>query len=275
MLLGSPASAAPISIVAAENFYGDVAQQIGGANVQVISILSNPNQDPHLFEASPSTARALADADIVVYNGINYDPWMDKLLSASKHPQRRVLAVAPLLGKKVGDNPHVWYDPATMPVYAKALRAELVRRDPSHKTQYDANLGRFLASMKSVSAQVASIRANHAGTPVTASEPVFGAMAAALGFEMRHLPFQMSVMNEAEPSASLTAAINDELRTGKVKLFFYNTQVTDPLTEKLRALARQGGVPVVGVTETAPAKLHYAEWMLRQLRAIQTALAKK
>ncbi|GAA4006566.1 metal ABC transporter solute-binding protein [Deinococcus rubellus] len=274
-LLAGLVSAAPIKIVAAENFYGDVAQQIGGANVAVTSILSNPNQDPHLFEASPSTARALSGADIVVYSGIDYDPWMDKLLSASKNPKRQILVVASLLGKKAGDNPHVWYDPATMPIYAKALHADLVRRDPGHKTQYDANLSRFLTSMKTVSSQVASIRARYAGTPVTATEPVFGYMSDALGFKMRNLPFQMSVMNDAEPSASQTAAINNDLKTGAVKLFFYNDQVTDPLTEKLKMLARQGGVPVVGVTETTPVKLHYVEWMLSQLKAIQTALAKK
>jgi len=274
-LANGSVGAAPINIVTAENFYGDVARQIGGPQVSVTSILSSPSQDPHLFEASPSTARAISSADIAVYSGIDYDPWMDKLLSASKNPKRRVLVVAPLTGRKVGDNPHVWYDPATMPLYAKALRAELVRRDPSHTAQYDANLGRFLASMKTVSDKVASLRARYAGTPVTASEPVFGYMSGALGFKMQNLAFQLSVMNEAEPSAAQTGAINDDLRGGKVRLFFYNTQVTDPLTEKLRNLARQGGVLVVGVTETTPPGLTYVPWMLSQLKAIEAALAKK
>ncbi|WP_202630391.1 metal ABC transporter solute-binding protein, Zn/Mn family [Deinococcus alpinitundrae] len=279
MLLGLLASglvsAAPLNIVAAENFYGDVARQIGGEGVTVTSILSSPSQDPHLFEASPSTARAISGADIVVYSGIDYDPWMDKLLSASKNAKRRVLVVAALTGKKVGDNPHVWYDPATMPIYARALRTELIRRDPTHKGQYDANLKRFLAAMTTVSSKVASLRAKYAGTPVTASEPVFGYLSDALGFKMQNLRFQLSVMNEAEPSAVQTGAINDDLRSGKVKLFFYNTQVTDPLTEKLRSLAKQGGVSVVGVTETAPPGLTYVPWMLSQLKTIQAALAKK
>ena len=269
------ASAAPLKIVAAENFYGDVARQLGGANVSVSSVLSNPNQDPHLFEASPSTARAISGADIVVYSGIDYDPWMDKLLSASRDTGRKVLVVARLLGRKVGDNPHLWYDPATMPVYAKALHTELVKRDPGHKGQYDANLARFLASMKTVSSKVTAIRARYAGTSVTASEPVFGPMSDALGFRMRSLAFQMAVMNESEPSASQTAAIDRDLRTGAVRLFFYNTQVSDPLTERLRKLARQGGVAVVGVTETTPPGQGYVSWMLAQLRSIETALAKK
>ncbi len=115
------------SIVAAENFYGDVAQQLAGPDVTVSSILSNPDQDPHLFEASPSVARLLSGAAIVVYNGADYDPWMSKLLAASRSPDRKVIIVADLVHRKPGDNPHLWYDPPTMPAYGKALVATLVR----------------------------------------------------------------------------------------------------------------------------------------------------
>ena len=117
VLVSLPAVAAePIHIVAAENFYGDIAQQIGGPTVKVTSILSNPDTDPHLFEASPSVARSLSDAQIVIYNGIDYDPWMADLLDASKAPDRKSIVVADLIGKKSGDNPHIWYDPVTMRV---------------------------------------------------------------------------------------------------------------------------------------------------------------
>ena len=130
---GAQLASAPISIVAAENFYGDVAQQVAGPNATITSILSNPDQDPHLFEASPSVARNLSTAAIVVYNGADYDPWMAKLLAASRSANRKVIIVASLVHKKPGDNPHLWYDPATMPVYARALAAALVDRDPGHK----------------------------------------------------------------------------------------------------------------------------------------------
>lgn len=123
-------AAAPIRIVTAENFYGDLARQIGGASVEVTSILANPNDDPHLFESSSSTARNLADADIVVYNGAGYDPWMDSLLAATDKPSRVVLSVAKLTTHANGDNPHLWYDPATFPAVAKALDDELAKRDP-------------------------------------------------------------------------------------------------------------------------------------------------
>src|ERR1700735_2418156 len=131
---GAQPASAPITIVAAENFYGDVAQQVAGPNATITSILSNPDEDPHLFEASPTVARSLSAAAIVVYNGADYDPWMTKLLAASSSTNRKVIVVANLIHKKAGDNPHLWYDPATMPAYAKALSAALAVRDPSNKS---------------------------------------------------------------------------------------------------------------------------------------------
>src|SRR6202035_2243633 len=116
----------PVSIVAAENFYGDSATQIGGPDVKVTSILSNPDQDPHLFEVSPSVGRDVSGARIVIYSGIDYDPWMEKLLTAARSANRTTIVVAELVGKKTGDNPHIWYDPATMSALAKTLADTLV-----------------------------------------------------------------------------------------------------------------------------------------------------
>ena len=131
--LAAPAFADPVKVVAAENFYGDMASQIGGANVVVTSILSSPDQDPHLFEASPDTAKALTDAKVVIVNGVDYDPWMEKLLSAHKAAGRKEVVVGALVGHKAGDNPHLWYDPAYMKAAAKALVADLIAVDPAHK----------------------------------------------------------------------------------------------------------------------------------------------
>ncbi len=138
--MSAPAFAEPVKVVAAENFYGDLATQIGGANVAVTSILSNPDDDPHLFEASPATARALKDAKVVIVNGVDYDPWMEKLLGANKAPGRKEILVGALVGHKPGDNPHLWYDPAYMKAAGKALVADLVAVDPAHKADYRAGL---------------------------------------------------------------------------------------------------------------------------------------
>jgi zinc/manganese transport system substrate-binding protein len=266
------AVAAPIGIVAAENFYGELAGEIGGTHVIVTAILSNPDADPHLFEASPSTARALADADIVIANGADYDPWMEKMLSASPRPNRTELVAADLTGHKSGDNPHLWYDPPTLPAVAKALAAELEKRNPANAADFAANLAKFDASLQPVAEKIAAIRAAHAGIEVTATEPVFGYMAAALGFKMLNEPFQLAVMNDTEPSPSQVAGLEASLKSGEAKILFYNSQVTDDTTTRLLALAKASHVPVVGVTETAPANTTIPAWFSGQLDAVADAL---
>ncbi|HEX4113316.1 MAG TPA: zinc ABC transporter substrate-binding protein [Stellaceae bacterium] len=266
------AHAAPLSIVAAENFYGDVAQQIGGPWVAVTSILTNPDEDPHLFEASPSTARNLAAARIVVYNGAAYDDWMAKLLAASPSAHRDAIEAAALMHKKPGDNPHLWYDPATMPVVADALAARLRQADPAHRDAYDKNLAAFRASLAPLAAKVAALRGRYRGVPVTATEPVFGYMADAIGLAMRNARFQLAIMNDTEPGASDIAAFENDLKARRVRVLLYNSQASDAATLKMQALAKSVGIPVVGVSETEPPGTRYQDWMMAQLAALDRAL---
>jgi zinc/manganese transport system substrate-binding protein len=277
LLVGSAAAqsvAGAISIVAAENFYGDVAQQIAGSDATVTSILSNPDQDPHLFEASPSVARLLSAATIVVYNGVDYDPWMAKLLAASRSPSRRIIIVANLVHRKAGDNPHIWYDPPTMPAYASALAVTLAECDPAHKQDYQQRLGTFLASLQPMEAKIADLHSRFPGTAVTATEPVFGYMATALGFAMRNERFQLAVMNDTEPQVSDVATFEGDLRKHAVRLLFYNSQASNAAAQRLMKLAQQSKIPIVGITETEPQGTTYQDWMMRQLDAVAQALAK-
>ena len=268
-----PALAAePVQVVAAENFYGDIAQQIGGPQVKVTSILSNPDQDPHLFEASPSVARSLSGAQIVIYNGIDYDPWMADLLKASNAPDRKAIVVADLIGKKSGDNPHIWYDPATMVAAAQAIRDALIVADPTNKAEYDKRLTAFEDSIKSVQDKIAQLRKRSVGVPVTATEPVFGYMFEALGMDVRNVPFQLAVMNDTEPTPSQIAAFEDDLKNHKVKLLVYNSQATDPLAERMLKLAKASKIPVVGANETEPSGSDYQAWMTKELVAVDKAL---
>jgi zinc/manganese transport system substrate-binding protein len=272
--LCGPASAqgARVPIVAAENFYGDVIRQLGGDHVEVTSILSNPDEDPHLFEASPKTARALQHAALVVYNGADYDPWMEKLLAVSKSQKRTVIVAAQLVGKKPGDNPHLWYDPPVMPAVAKAVSQYLVQADPAHKSDYDARLAAFLAAVKPVGEKVAALKARYKGVPVTATEPVFGYMADAIGFEMRNTRFQLAAMNETEPSAADIAAFEKDLRERRVHVLIYNSQASGALTKRMLKLAQDSHVPSISVTETLPAGKTFQQWMLSQLDALALAL---
>ncbi|RDU99673.1 metal ABC transporter solute-binding protein [Trinickia dinghuensis] len=272
--LAQSTATAPIRVVAAENFYGDVAKQLGGAHVAVTSILSNPDQDPHLFEASPKTARDLHNAALVVYNGADYDPWMDKLLAASKNDKRVVIVAADLVGKKAGDNPHLWYDPRTMPAVAQKIVDELDRADAAHKAEYDANLAKFLGTLKPVDDKIEALKAKYQGVPVTATEPVAGYLCDAIGLTMKNARFQLSVMNDTEPAASDIAAFEQDLRGKRVRVFIYNAQAVTKLTERMLGLAKQSGVPSVSVTETEPAGKNYQQWMSTQVDALAQALGK-
>ena len=271
----APALGQPINIVAAENFYGDIAKQIGGPAVTVTSILSNPNQDPHLFEVSPSVGRAVSAARIVIYNGVDYDPWVTKLLGAAGSPDRKTIVVADLVGRKTGDNPHLWYDPATMQALAKTLAATLMADDPGHASDYQQRLARFEDSLRPIQAKIAALRQRLAGTPVTATEPIFGYMFDALGMQVRNQSFQLAVMNNTEPSASDVAAFERDLKTHQVKLLIYNSQATDPVAERMQKLARASHVPIVGATETMPAGKNYQGWMMSELNAVDRALPKQ
>jgi zinc/manganese transport system substrate-binding protein len=273
LLLASIVSVrAAISVVAAENFYGGVAQQIGGDQVKVLSILTNPDQDPHLFTIDTTTARAVAGAEVVIESGIDYDPWMAQLDAAHPNPARSTITVARLVGAQDGENPHIWYRPDTMPALANKLAAVFAAKDPAHAADFQSRLAAFLATLQPVSARIAALKAKFAGTDVLATEPVFGYMAEALGFKMNALDFQNHVMNNVEPTARETAEFETLLKTNTVKLLFYNSQASDPIASRMKDIAKQSGVPVIGVTETEPAGTTYASWMLGQLDEIGKTL---
>ena len=266
------AAGGKIAVVAAENFYGDVAQQVGGDRVSVTSVLSNPAQDPHLFETAPSVVREIASAQVVIYNGADYDPWMEKLLKVTPKPGRVVIVAADLMRKKTGDNPHLWYDSATMPAVAKAIAATFSAADPAHADYYMIGLRAFLASLQPLNDKIAEIGDKYSGARVAATEPVFGYMAAALHLTMLERRFQLSIMNNTEPSAGDLVEFESDLKMHKVRVLFYNKQASDTIVQHLVDLARASNIPVVGVTETCPPGLSYQNWMLSELDKTETAL---
>jgi zinc/manganese transport system substrate-binding protein len=265
--------AAPLRVVAAETVYGDLAQQLGGDAVSVVSILNNPAQDPHLFEADASTARAVAGAGLVIYNGAGYDPWMAKLLSATGGGDRTIVLVADVVHVAQGANPHLWYDPVMMSALAKAVVGDLSARDPGNAQVYAGHLGDFDWSMTALTDRIAALKAKYAGTPVTATEPVFDYMARAIGLEVRNPVFQLAVMNDTEPSARDVAAFEDDLRQHKVKVLLYNIQATGTVTQRMQHIAEGAHIQVVGVSEVEPQGMRYQEWMSAQLDALDKALS--
>ncbi len=263
-----------IAVVAAENEYADVVQQIGGDRVDVSSILSDPNTDPHTFEASASVAKEIAGAQVIVQNGLGYDDFMSDLEKASPDANRTVIVAQDVLSLPDStDNPHLWYDPKTMPAVASAVADKLSALDPASADTFQANLAAFTASLSDWTDALASFSKNHPNTPVAVTEPVADDMLQAAGADIE-TPWnlQAAIMNDTDPSAQDTAT-QDALFTGKqVKAFLYNQQVTDDTTDKYLQLAKDNGIPVVGVYETMPANYHYQDWMLAEVKALEAAV---
>lgn len=267
------ATANEIAVVAAENVYGDLVQQLGGPQVNVTNILNNPDQDPHLFEASPSTARALVKAKLVIVNGADYDPWMTKLLRATSASGRQVIVIADLVGVKSGENPHLWYKLDYMATAAKTVTTMLTKLDDAHAADYQSRLASFLSSLHPLATKIAMMHDAYSGAAVTATEPVFDYMADAIGLDMHNRRYQLAVMNNTEPSVSDIAAFHDDLEQRRVRALIYNWQTSDNLSQRLLGLAQNAQIPVVGVSETEPANQTYQEWMMQQLMTLDQALA--
>jgi zinc/manganese transport system substrate-binding protein len=261
-------------VVAAENFYGDIARQIAGPAVQVVSILQNPDADPHLFEPDAATARVVADANVLIYNGLNYDPWIERLLVTHGRHARRTLRVAGLMRREGPDaNPHLWYDPETMPSVARALAGQLAQLDPADASSYAQRLAVFLQSLQPLQQDIAQLHSRYAGAPVTATEPVANDLTDAIGLRMQNVAFEMAIMNDTEPGARETGAFEASLRARAVRLMIYNRQTSSGTTQRLLRIARSSGVALVGVSETEPAGLSYQQWMHGVLADLRGALA--
>jgi zinc/manganese transport system substrate-binding protein len=277
----SPVSASPngkIVAVGAENEYANVIGQIGGKYVQVTAIESNPNTDPHTFEASPSVAEVVSSAQLVVQNGIGYDTYMNKIEAASPNAKRKVIDVQTLLGLPDSTpNPHLWYKPGTMPAVAKAVAGDLSALQPAHAAYFLANLRTFDSSLNAWYQAIAHLRATFAGAPVAVTEPVGDYMLQAAGMKIL-TPFrlQADIMNGVDP-APQDISLEDGFFSGHtVKVFVYNQQVTDALTASFLALAHREGIPVVGVYETMPVPGYdYQSWMLAEVNAMEKALTSK
>jgi zinc/manganese transport system substrate-binding protein len=270
------AAPAKMTIVAAENFYGDVVGQIAGDHVSITSIISDPNADPHEYESSTRDMASIGRARLVIINGLGYDGFMAKLIKAAPNPQREVMDVAQLVGKKEGDNWHIWYDPTVILKFARAVTDFLVRVDPPNARSYQNWLLLFEASYKPFTEKVASLRARFPGTAVGATEPIFGNMADALGWKViTPLEFQKAVEEGEDPPARAIAGMQDQIRKHEIKVLIYNVQTISPVTERIRKDANRLGVPVVGVSETLPPGLSYQRWMLKQMDEIEQAVAKK
>lgn len=272
---GLTSSGARIVAVGAENEYADVISQIGGRYVTATAIMSNPNTDPHTFEASAGVSKTVQAASLVVQNGVGYDDFMTTIEKASPNPARKVIDVQQLRGLPDSTpNPHLWYDPVTMPVVAAALVADLSALEPGHASYFRANETAFLNSLMPWTQALAAFKRQYPDTPVATTEPVADYMLQAAG-TVNKSPWslQAAIMNGTDPAPQDVAAQGRLFADKQVKVFLYNQQVTDDLTTKFLAEARSAGIPVVGVYETMPTDGYtYQSWMLAELDALKKAV---
>lgn len=264
---------AEIKVVAAENFYANVVTLIGGKHVKTNSIINNPDADPHLFTTSASTAIAIEDAQVIIYNGADYDPWMTQLLGTkSNNDKVAIIDIGVLMNIKSGDNPHLWYKPDTFPTLAKKLTVIFSQIEPEHTKTFELNYKKFNDDYQTIYSQIDDIKARFNGIPVTATEPVFNYMADALGLKMLGQKFQWTVMNDAEAPPRMLAKYQNLFKQNQVNVLFHNQQVHNNMTQNILSLAKTNNIPNVGVTESMPQNDNVITWLKSNLDNTEKAL---
>lgn len=264
-----------ISVVSTINAWGSIAAQLGGDRVQQTSIITNPNTDPHSYEPSTGDARAIADATIVVENGIGYDAWADKMLASDQNPKRTVVNVGDTVGITAGGNPHQWYSPDSVTKVATAITAAYKKADHNDTSYFDQQNQQFLSQgLSDYRRQIASIKAKYTGTPVGASESIFAPLSDALRLNLVTPPeFLKAISEGTDPSPADKATIDQQISTKAIKVYVLNSQNNSPDVQAQADEAKKQGIPVVTVTETlSPANASFQDWQSAQLSGLADAL---
>jgi zinc/manganese transport system substrate-binding protein len=265
-----------VRVVAAENFWGSIAAQLGGEHAEVTSVISNPATDPHDYEPTAADARTASEARLAVVNGIGYDAWAGDLLAADPSDGRQVVDVGHVTGTAPGGNPHRWYSPADVQRVVAAITAAYQRLDPADRAWFAARRTAFeTTALAPYHALVGEIRSRWAGTPIGASESIVAPLAQGLGLDLvTPASFLDATSEGSDPTAQDKATVDRQIRGGKIRIYVYNSQNSTPDVQQQVAEATARGIPVVTVTETlAPAGDTFQQWQTAELRRIRAALA--
>lgn len=269
----TPSSSTAINVVAAENFYGDIVKQLGGNHVSVTSILSDPNIDPHQYEANVQTAVQVSKAQLVIENGGGYDDWMDKILSGSPNPNRFVLKGFDIAQVKLPENEHVWYSIDNAATISQAITNDLKKLDPADAATFENNFQMFKQSLQPIQQKIAEIKSKYAGTSVGLTETIYLYQAVPLGLNiLTPFEFQKAMAEGNEPPADTVVTAENQITHHQIKVLIYNVQTVTPSTTKLENDARAQNIPIVPVSETMPPGKTYQTWMLDQLNVLEQAL---
>jgi zinc/manganese transport system substrate-binding protein len=265
-----------LHVVAAENFWGSIATQLGGTKVDVASIITNPDTDPHDYDPSAGDARSISDASVVIVNGIGYDPWVSKLLAAAPASNRRVVTVGDVVGVADGGNPHRWYNPTDVHTVIAAIVAAYKAADPADSAYFSTQQRDYeTTGLAQYDEIIAQIKKTYAGTPVGASESIFAMMAPALGLNLLTPPtFLRAISEGTDPTSADKQTIDNQIKSHAIRVYVYNSQNATPDVQQQVDAAKAAGIPVTTITETlAPATATFQDWQVSELKSLQTALA--
>ncbi len=272
---GGSGDSTVINVVAAENFWGSLAEQLGGPHVRVTSIIDNPDADPHDYEPTAANGRDIAAARLVIVNGVGYDAWATQLAAANPSSGRTVLTVGDLVGVKEGGNPHRWYNPDDVRKVIDEITAQYKKADPASAAFFDTQHGTVLnTNLKAYFDLINQIKNNYAGTPVGASESIFAMVAPATGLDLlTPAAFLTAVSEGADPSAADKATIDAQIKNKQIKVYVYNSQNATPDVQAQVDAAKTQGIPVSTITETlTPAGASFQDWQVAELTALKQAL---
>jgi zinc/manganese transport system substrate-binding protein len=266
-----------LQVIAGENFWGSIAAQLGGSQVSVTSIVTNPSTDPHEYESSATDARAFATADYVILNGAGYDDWGQKLLAANPSQGRKLVSVADLLNKKAGDNPHFWYNPDWVDRVADKITADYRALDPADADYFTRQRQAFGTALLPYHDAIAHIRSSFSSVPVGSTESIFVYLAQALGVNLISPPeFMQAISEGSDPPAQTVAEFQNQISHHQIRVLVYNTQTSTPITDNLKQMATRNGISVVGISETVePPTATFQDWQTRQLNSLQAALSRQ
>jgi zinc/manganese transport system substrate-binding protein len=265
-----------INVVAAENFWGSLAEQLGGSHVKVTSIINNPDADPHDYEPTAADGRAIAAAKLVIINGVGYDAWAGKLADANSVTGRATITVGDLVGAKEGDNPHRWYNPDNVRAVIDQITASYKKIDPASAAFFDGQHTTVMSTnLKAYFDAISQIKTSYAGTPVGASESIFAMLSPALGLDLvTPAPFLTAISEGADPPAADKATIDRQIKNKTIRVYVYNSQNATPDVQAQVDAAKAAGIPVTTITETlTPAGASFQDWQVAQLTALKQALS--
>ncbi|QLE60746.1 Zinc ABC transporter periplasmic-binding protein ZnuA [Furfurilactobacillus rossiae] len=265
-------STTKIRVVSSLDFYAQAASAVLGQYGQVTAVINSPSVDAESFEPTTHTAKQVAKADVIIENGLGYDDWLGKVVAANGQEQRTINVGTDLMHRRVGENPHIWYNPQAMPRLVAQMVTRFSSLQPEHKATFKRNANRYLKTLAPWKKTIKQLKRTGHHQAVAVSEPVFNDTLTAVNLKISDNHFARAVEEGTDPSPADIAKLTRDFKQHRVALWVVNTQNSQPIVNSMTKQARRYHIPVVQVTETLPSNQSYVRWMTNELNQVKTAL---